>query len=971
MVGMFIFFNQQILIKVKSLFNVICAFFFLISFSFAQTGTVRGAMNEAKTGEPILFGTVLVKNSAGIGTTSDLDGTYSLSLEPGTYQLEFSYIGLASVTISDVVVTANNVTIVNAQLEENSQVIEEVVVTAKSSRNTEVALATLKRNSTNVIDGITASNFKKIGDSDAASAMKRVTGVSVEGGKYIYVRGLGDRYTKSILNGMEVPGLDPDRNTLQMDIFPTNILDNIIVLKSFTADLPADFTGGVINVSTKDFPEERSGSVSVGVTYNPSMHFNNNYLTSSTGKLDFLGMDDGLREIPTNRRLNIPFRTNAVVDPSGAGKEFRTILEGFNPNMAVTRSSSFMDYNFGFSLGNQKQKTGYTLGYNFGLSYQNNTEFFEDAEYNVFGKDRDPSKTQLEQRIGQKGSFGSNNVLLAGIGGFSFKTKASKISLSLLHIQNGESKNGIFDYNSTDFGANFSGFQHNIEYSERRISNALLKGTHSLAKGKWNLQWNLSPTISSINDPDIRIVRYRTDGTSLTIGTESGIPERVWRFLDEVNYSGNTHIERNYRVKERNAKLKFGVAYALKERDFEIQNFQIYTNGTVLTGNPEEIFSSENLWSAENTNGTTYDPQFIPFNPNKFNSSSTNIGGYVSNEMYFGSKLKTIIGVRAEQFTQLYTGRNQSGESFNNKEVFDKLNLFPTANLIYELKENQNIRVSYARTIARPSFKEASFATIADPISGRTFIGGFFKDIDVSTGETIWDGQLVSTDIENFDLRWEMFTEKGQTVSVSTFYKMFTNPIEIVQYVQAAGNFQPRNVGNGSVLGLELEVIKNLGFMSDKFSDVSFNINTTFAQSSIEMSASELKSRQLTARTGQEIDDTRQMAGQAPFIINTGLSYKSAKNNMEIGVFYNVQGRTLKFVGIADRPDVYTVPFHSLNLNFNMPFGEDDKFNLGFKVNNLLNSVRQEVFSNFNAEDQIFTNLNPGAAFSFRFGYKL
>lgn len=971
MAGMFLFFSKQILIKVKSLLNIICALFLLSNFAHAQTGTVRGVMNEAKTGEPILFGTVLVKNSNGTGTTSDLDGTYSLALNPGVYEIEFSYIGLRSTTISEVTITAGEVTIINVQLEEDSQVLEEVVVTAKAARNTEVALATLKRNSTNVIDGITSGNFRKIGDSDAASAMKRVTGVSVENGKYIYVRGLGDRYTKSILNGMEVPGLDPDRNTLQMDIFPTNILDNIIVLKSFTADLPADFTGGVVNISTKDFPEDKTGNISLGMTYNPSMHFKNNFLTSSTGKLDFLGMDDGLRDIPTDRKVNIPFRTNALVDPNGAGKEFERILQGFNPNMAVSTAQSFMDYNLGFSLGNQKQKSNYTLGYNFGLSYQNTTEFFDNVEYNIFGKDRDPSKTQLEQRIGQKGSFGSNNVLLAGIGGFSFKTKASKISLSLLHIQNGESKNGIFDYNSTDFGANFSGFQHNIEYSERRISNALLKGTHSLAKGKWNLQWNLSPTISSINDPDIRIVRYRTDGTSLTIGTESGIPERVWRFLDEVNYSGNTHMERNYRVKERNAKLKFGVAYAYKERDFEIQNFQIYTNGTVLTGNPEEIFSPENLWSPENANGTTYDPQFIPFNPNKFNSSSTNIGGYISNEMYFGSKLKTIIGVRAEQFTQLYTGRNQSGESFNNKEVFDKLNLFPTANLIFEIKENQNLRVSYARTIARPSFKEASFATIADPISGRTFIGGFFKDIDVSTGEVIWDGQLVSTDIENFDLRWEMFSEKGQTISVSSFYKMFTNPIEIVQYVQAAGNFQPRNVGNGTVLGVELEVIKNLAFLGESMSDLSFNLNTTFAQSSIEMSASELKSRQLTARTGQEIENTRQMAGQAPFIVNTGLSYKSPKNKMELGLFYNVQGRTLKFVGIADRPDVYTVPFHSLNANFNMPFGKDEKYSFGVKVNNLLSSVRQEVFSSYNAEDQIFTNLNPGASFSVRFGYRL
>lgn len=955
----------------KSLFSLVSAFVLFLSFSYAQTGTVRGAMNEAKTGDPILFGTVLVKGSEGVGTTSDLDGSYNLELAAGTYQLEFSYIGLASTVVSDVVIVPGKVTIVNVQLEEESKVLEEVVVTAKTTRNTEIALATLKRNATNVIDGITSGNFRKIGDSDAATAMKRVTGVSVDNGKYVFVRGLGDRYTKSILNGMDVPGLDPDRNTLQMDIFPTNILDNIIVLKSFTADLPADFTGGVVNISTKDFPEEKSGSISGGISYNPAMHFNSAYLNSSTGKLDFLGLNDGLRDIPTNKSLNVPFRTTALGDPNGAGREYNRILRGFNPNMAVTPTTSFMDYNLGFSLGNQKQKTGYTLGYNLGISYQNTTEFFDDVEYNIYGRDRDPSKFQLEERIGQRGRYGSNNVLLAGIGGLSFKTKASKISLSLMHIQNGESKNGIFDYVSTNLGANFTGFQHNIEYSERKISNALLKGTHTLGKGRWNIQWNLSPTISSITDPDIRIVRYRNDGSSLTIGTESGIPERTWRFLDEINYSGNTHIERNYKFKNRDAKLKFGVAYTLKERDFEIQNFQIYTNNLVLTGNPDEIFAPQNLWSPENLNGVSFDPQFIPFNPNKFNSESTNMGGYVSNEINIGSKLKTIIGVRAEQFSQFYTGRNQSGENFRNKEVFNNLNLFPTANLIYALKENQNLRVSYARTIARPSFKESSFATIVDPISGRTFIGGFFQDVDVSTGEVIWDGQLTSTDIDNFDLRWEMYSERGQSISISSFYKMFTNPIEIVQYVQAAGNFQPRNVGNGSVLGVELEVIKNLGFLGETATDLSFSLNTTFAQSSIEMSAPELKSRQLTAREGQEIGTTRQMAGQAPFIINTGISYKNPKNNMEVGVFYNVQGRTLKFVGIADRPDVYLVPFHSLNLNFNMPFGTDERYSFGLKVNNILNSVRREVFAAYQADDQIFTNLNPGLAFSLRFGYRI
>ncbi|MBK7523183.1 MAG: TonB-dependent receptor [Saprospiraceae bacterium] len=955
----------------KNAIIFIFGYLLLTTVSFGQKGIIRGNVHEAKTGEDVLFGTVSVIGFENLATTTDLEGSYQINIEAGTYTLEFSYLGLKTYLREGVVVKANEVTLVNAPLEEESQVLEEVVVKAAATRNTEVALATIRRNSSNVLDGISSGNFKKIGDSDAASAMKRVTGVSVEGGKYVFVRGLGDRYTKSTLNGMEVPGLDPDRNTLQMDIFPTSILDNIIVLKTFTADLPADFTGGVVNIATKDFPEEKNMTISGGLSYNPDMHFNSSYLSSSKSSSDFLGFDDGLRAIPTNKSTNIPFRTDALVDPQGVGKQYGNILQGFNPNMAVSQTRSFADFSLGFSLGNQIQRSKYAIGYNVGLSYINNTEYYTDVEYNLYGKDRIISNFQLEERVKQKGSFGSNNVIAAGLGGLSFKTKTSKIALSLMHIQNGESKNGIFSFTSTNFGANFSAFQHNIEYSERRITNVLLKGEHSLAKGKWDVRWNLSPTLSSIYDPDIRIARYRNDGTSLTIGTESGIPERTWRFLDEINYNGNTHIDYKYKVKGQASKLKMGLNAVIKQRDFEIQNFQIYTNGMTLTGNPDEIFNPANLWSPENLNGVTYDPQFIPFNPNKFNSSSSNFGGYISNEMYVAKKLKAIAGVRVEKFDLLYSGRNQNRETFSNKKMFDEFKVFPTANFIYELTGKQNLRVSYARTVARPSFKEASFATILDPISGRTFIGGFFKDINVQTGEEIWDGQLVSTDIDNFDLRWEMFQEEGQLISVSSFYKMLKNPIEIVQYVQAAGNFQPRNVGNGTILGFEFEIFKNLGGINNILSNIHFNLNATYVYSQVEMSASELQSRQLTAREGQEIKNTRPMAGQAPYIINSGLTYKAPKSKMELGLFYNVQGRTLRFVGVADRPDVYTVPFHSLNLNFNIPFGEDDRFSAGCKINNILNSVRQEVFSAYNADDQIFTNLNPGRSFSLRFAYQM
>lgn len=934
----------------------------------AQNGTLRGSVQDSKSGEPIMFGTVFIKEISG-GTTTDLDGKFSIDVAPGIYTVEISYVGYATITHEQLEIKAGEVTLTNTILEENTQVLNEVIVTSKQSRNNAVALATLKRNSGNVIDGITSASFRQIGDSDAASAIRRVTGVSVDDGKYVYVRGLGDRYTKSILNGMDIPGLDPDRNTLQMDIFPTNILDNILVIKTFSADLPADFTGGVVNITTKDFPEEKTLTVTGGLGFNPKMHLNENYLTYKGGKTDFLGFDDGTRTIPTEGLTNIPFKTDATIDPQGAGMVYHNTLTKFNPTLGADRVKSGLDYNFGLSTGNQFLVNGKTIGYNLGISYQNTTQFFENALYNRYGKNNDLGVNEMEVREVQTGSFGTNNVLLAAIGGLSYKTQTSKYSISLMRLQNGESKAGVFTFENTDQGANFVALQHNLEYSQRAVTNILLKGTHTSEDTKWSTTWNLSPTFSSIIDPDIRYTRFRTDAGGYVISTESGIPERIWRYLRENNYAGNIGTTKNYRWNEADSKLKFGGSFVYKERSYEIQNFQIFTNGLVLTGDPDQIFHPENLWSPENKNGVTYDPQFLPYNPNKYNSNSTNGAMYVSNETTVFTRLKAIIGLRSEYYVQKYSGLNQNRETFDNKKVIDDLDLFPTVSVIYAMGKKQNLRFSYAKTIARPSFKESSFATIVDPISGRTFIGGFFPDIDVSTGAVVWDGNLRTTDINNFDLRWELFQEAGQFFSVSGFYKGFKNPIEIVQYVQAANNFQPRNVGDGMVLGAELEIVKNLEFITPVVKDFSVNFNLTYAKSSIQMSETEYTSRLNNARTGETVKDTRDMAGQAPFLINSGLSYKNPINKLEIGLFYNVQGRTLQYVGIADRPDVYSVPFHSLNFNANFPFAKDDKCSIGFKISNLLNDDREQVFQSFNTGDQYFTRLSPGTNMSVRFSY--
>lgn len=949
---------------------------FLSSLLYSQTGIIRGSVFDKANGES-LPGVKVFVEGAGKGAYTDLDGKFEIKIEPGTYTLTFSLFTYANTTISKIIVSEDKVTIVdNIALTIPVQEFGEVTVRAEYKKNTENALLSLKLRSPNMIDGISAANFRKTGDSDAASAMKRVPGISIADGKYIFVRGIGDRYNKTILNGMDIPGLDPDRNTLQMDIFPTSVIENMVVSKTFIAELPADFAGGVIDIDLKSFPDERNINTYISGAYNPSFHFNKNYLDYEGGKTDILGFDDGTREIPAIS--NIPLFADVVGNPNGdKGERYKEILRSFNPTLSAMEKSSLMDFGFGASLGNQKKLKKITIGYNMLFTYNNNTEFYRDVEYGRYGLSGDASINEMETRVVQKGDMGINNVLLSGMGGLAIKTTNSKFRFNVLHLQNGESSAGIFQYSSTDQGADFEAFQHNLSYSQRSLTNLQLSGNHNFDSSRWKLEWKLSPTFSSINDPDVRLTRYEYRGLGYAISTETGFPERIWRELSEVNYAGKLGLEREYKAFTKKAALKFGGGHTYKQRDFVIRNFALNIRGDVpLTGNPDELFAEEMLWPYNNSvaMGTTYDAPFIPNNPNQFNSNINNTSGYISNEMTLGKKLKTIIGVRAEYYTHRYTGRDQLGVNvFNNETVLKDLGIFPSMNLVYGITDKQNLRFSYGKTIARPSFKELSYAEIFDPITGRTFIGGLFKD-SISPTQVYWTGNLISTDIHNLDLRWEILPSAGRTVSLSAFYKKFINPIEMIQYAVQDGSFQPRNVGDGQVIGGEVEVRENLKWISKKLENIELVFNVTVVDSRIELNEIEYESRIENARNGQSVGRYRRMAGQAPYVANGGLSYKGSDTTglfkgFEAGIFYNVQGQTLHFVGIVDRPDVYTVPFHSLNFTVNKKFGKKDQMNLSLRVSNLLNDKVEFVYKSYEAADQFFTRMSPGMAVSMKFSY--
>ncbi|MGB1645700.1 MAG: TonB-dependent receptor domain-containing protein [Crocinitomicaceae bacterium] len=950
---------------------------------YGQQGIVRGSVIDNSTGELLPMVKIQVEGM-NKGAFSDLDGKFEVKLDPGTYNLIFSMYSYSNTVINAVEVKADDVTLVeNVMLSAKVTDLGEVTVQAEYKKNTENAILRLKLKSANMIDGISASNFRKTGDSDAASAMRRVPGISVANGKYIFIRGIGDRYNKTILNGLDIPGLDPDRNTLQMDIFPTSLIDNMIVNKSFSAELPADFTGGLVNIELASFPNKKTQNISFRAGYNPNFHLRNDYLDYKGGNFDFLGFDDGTRAIPAEN--NIPNFTQVVGNPQGqTAQNYRDILRSFNSTMAAQERMSLVDMGMSMTFGDQIKKEKRTYAYNFMLNYRNNTEFYEEAIFARYGLPGNPDLTAMDTMEYQNGRYGVNTVMLSTLAGFAMKTLKAKYSVTLMHLQNGESSAGIFDFVNNDEGSYFEGYQHNLFYSQKSLSNLHIAAKYKFEEAKWDLEWKISPTYSRIYDPDIRFTRYEVIDDGVRISTETGFPERIWRDLNEINAVSLVSAKKTYEAFGSKAFLKLGAGHTYKQRSFEIKNFAVNVregNSQInLTGNPNELFEEDNLWPyyGDATTGVTIETPFLPDNPNKFNSNINNTAAYVSNEMTIGKKFKSIIGLRTEYYVHRYTGQNQLGTIiYDNDKVLENLGIFPAVNLVFSVTENQNFRFSYGKTIARPSFKELSFAEIYDPITGRTFIGGLFEDINTVNGEekVYWDGNLRSTNIHNLDFRWEVFPDRGRTISISGFYKKFFDPIEIIQYATQPGAFQPRNVGDGQVIGGEFEIRENLAWISEKTKAFDFVLNVTIVDSRIQLSETEYDSRVENARTGQTIERYRKMAGQAPYIINGGFSFNGVEkgffSNMQAGIFYNVQGETLQFAGIIDRPDIYSVPFHSLNFNVNKTFGKDEQYTLGVRVSNCLNDKRESIFKSFNADDQFFTQLSPGVSGRVRFAMNL
>lgn len=928
-------------------------------------GRIVGRLVDAETGEPLIYANVVVQGTM-MGAASDLDGNYKiLGVPPGNYTLVVMMMGYNKTTITDVVVKAGEVTTVNASARPEVLQAEEVVVTAKAVRNTEAVLLKDRQKAKAVSDAISAEVISRAGSGNAAEAMKQVTGASVVDGKYVYVRGLGDRYTSTQLNGAEIPSTDPYKRAGSVDLIPSNLVDNIVTVKSFTPDKPGNFSGGTINIETKDFPDKLTLSFSASSSYNSQTSFKDDVLTYHGGARDWLGMDDGIRGIPAEIGDEI-----FTIDLAAAGKDqeiankIDQYTRAFNTTMTPKTKTAPLNQGYSLSVGNQMNLFNRPLGFLASLTYSRSHTSYNDGQYKRWALEgHATTKTALENTFSFVDQKSKDEVLWGGMLKMSYKLHPMHVfSLNGIYNQNSESVarflEGAYPY---DIDPDWIYQTRVLQYNERTLKNIQMNGEHHLIRLMGaRVSWKGSFSKSTQNEPDLRyFYNYKTPES--VYGIKSNLaPERYFRFMDEEKWEGNLDISIPFKQwSGKSATFKLGGTYADKHRQFNERRFSyqpVNNLGTYFreaNGNVDSLFSKSNLGIIgirTAPNGRTY--YSVGLYIAETDQTSSNYTGDQAISAYYAmldlpvmNRLRFIGGARFETTDMVVESENPKKP----KGEITTQDLLPSVNLIYNFTNNMNLRFAYGRTLARPTFREISSFSSFDFNGGDTYIG---------------NPDLKRTLIDNLDLRWEWFSRPGEISAVSGFWKKFYNPIELVVLDVNYMN-QWQNVDEAQVFGMEFEVRKRLDLIHDYLNNFSLGGNLSLIHSKVDIAPEELTKIQMTR---PDASSTRPFQGQSPYLLNLNLNYDNLEKGLSASLYFNIFGERLAAVGRSGTPDVYEQPASMLNLSLSKKINKN--FTVKFSGKNLLDSKEKKLHE-YKGQDFIYSAYQNGRSFSLGVKYDL
>jgi len=934
-----------------------------------QNGRITGKIVDEATGEPLIGATILVVET-GQGDATDLDGQYEIrEVEPGTYTLRVSFISYATKLIEDVEVKTGQIVRMDISLQPQTEELEEVVVSARSIQNNEASLLAQRQKSMTVSNAISAEYMSRSGSSNAADAMEKVTGASVVDGKYVYVRGLGDRYMNTQLNGSTVPSSDPERNAVPFDLFPAGLVDNITTTKSFSPDMPGNFTGGSINIKTKDYPDKFEVQLSTSSGFNSSVGFSDPILLFENGRTGFFGSSGSNLQIPDalkDPNVEIPDLGRAFTNPELAS-ELDELTKSFSSVMTPRQIDTPVNQNFSVSLGNQFDLFGKQVGFVGAFSQSRKFKGYSGGQSSRFQLTSNIDVTdELNPDFILEDSKGSEEVLWGGVANLSVKlSPTNEIGFNYMFNKNVESSgrflSGALPRDLPDDGI----FQTRVlNFEERTLQSFQLNGDHILWGGSNGIrfEWSANLANSEQDEPDLRffsndvIVRERNGVVDSVFSISPSIypvPTRFFRNLQDDMYEvkGSVEIPFDELVGTR-ARLKLGGSYNEKERDFREREFQFRQDAIRFDGDADNFFDSDNLGINEERSTDSFFRfgNFLVDNTqirSSYTGDQSIAAGFGMLELLLFDRVRFSGGLRVETTDINVASLDETIEP----GTINETDLLPSGNLVYELSQKMNLRFAYGKTLARPTFREMA------PFAAFNF---------VNSNIVVGNPALERTKVDNFDVRWEWFTRPGEILAVSFFYKDFQKPIEkVFNPIASASNpeIQFQNVENATVFGAEFEVRKQLDQVAKplRFFDVGFNL--TLTDSKVDIAEDELS---LIRALVPDADGSRELQGQSPFVVNADLSYSNPETGTNLSAFYNIFGKRMTQVSTGGTPNIFEFSRHQVDLVFEQQIFEAFKAKLSAK--NILNEdfERGHIFK---GERFLVEKFDLGRSFSLGISY--
>lgn len=865
----------------------------------AQAPLTGKIVNEKN--EPIPGASVKIVGAAG-GTTTDVEGRYSINLTPGKkYELEFSAVSYSSKIVNEIEVTEGTLNELNIVLAIAARDIEGVVVRATSRRQESTnALLAFQKNNTSLSSGIAADFIRRTPDRNTGEVLKRVSGASIQDNKYVIVRGLSDRYNQAMINEAPMPSSEPDKKAFSFDIIPSAMIDNIIINKTATPDLPGEFAGGLVQINTKDIPVKNFLSVGFSLGYNTQSTFKD-FVSNPRPGTSWLGFDNGDRKLASGIPSITGFRSLTNAQKIEATREF---FAGDVYEEEVRQALPITTLNLAW--GNVKTtKNNGRFGTIISLYHRQGMIIYEDAERGRFEQVRDPIFTGSETQ----NRFSVSTGVLAN---FTYIKGRHKISFKNLFNQ-------LYEDNYTNRTLENTGRLQTVSLrssflNQRSLYSGQLEGEHQLTASGIKLKWNGNFSYNRKEQPDFRtaqFVRGFSDPNGEFIIDEDD-SRRFFSTLEDFSTGGGGSLSIPFTLGKTRQTLKVGGSSLLRFRNFNARVFRYRPAST--NADLELPFNQAFLPSNINEDGLYIDDQTQ--NTDKYFGVSALNAGYLMFDSRLSDKIRLIWGMRAEYFEQFLSSRDLSLKRVVvNTEKWDFL---PSLNLTYSVNNKHQIRVSASQTVARPEFREIAPFQFFD-----------YESIWGIAGET----SLRRTAIYNGDLRYEFYPKPGELISVGLLAKSFNDPIELRMDPGSNGDrwlFAYANADKAFLYGAEVELRKSLDFISDKLKDLTFIGNFTYLESSVTLTTEQAN--------GQKTDQDRPLYGQSPYLINAGFQYNS--NGWNATALYNRIGPRLYLVGDplgAGFYDIYERPRNVIDLQISKKV-MDGKGEWKLTVSDLLNN---------------------------------